>query len=254
MARRHPDLTALTVINDLVDQFRVRLDEVVDVQALWAHGSLAMGDFQLGRSDFDMVALVPTALDPRQRDAVQALHEDLTRRFEHGSKLHCVYLARDRADDAALRHPTWTQGELVDKPLTPVSRRELDLSGRVFDGPAPDHILRPVTGDELSTFSRTDLRDFWYPATAKRRLWLRAIWIDLGSITVVRAARALSEGRLITKAEALDRLPELGAPKPLADDIRARRYGAPGLPLDRPLRAAQARRFVRTTIARILTP
>ena len=236
----------------MLEHFRQALTTTLDIEALWAHGSLAMGDFQPGRSDFDLVALVPTALTARQRQAVQRLHEDLIHRHDLGRLVHCCYLARDRADDPAIRHPTWTQGELIDKALTPVPRRELELTAQVYQGPSPAEIVRPVTDDELTDFIRRDLRDFWYPASAKRRLWLRTVWIDLGAITVARATETLESGRLITKAEALERLPSMGAPRGLVDDIRRRRYGDPSVPWDRPRRAAEARAFVRTTIPRVV--
>lgn len=235
----------------MLDTFREAVRRSLDVDAFWAHGSLATGDFQLGRSDFDLVALVPTVLSDRDRAAVQRIHDDLIRQYEHGRLVHCCYLARDRAADPAVRHPTWTQGQLVDKPLTQVSRRELE-SAKVFDGPPPSDVLPAITDEELAGFIRADLRDFWYPASAKRRLWLRAIWIDLGTITIARAGVTLREARLITKAEALDRLPAMGAPQPLVDDIRRRRYGDPSPSWDRPRRAAEARRFVRTTIPTLL--
>lgn len=237
----------------VLDAFRQAAREALDVEAVWAHGSLAMGDFRLGRSDFDLVAVVPTTLDPAQRVAVRRLHQEVISRYAVGRLVHCCYLARDHADDPAAGYPTWTQGELIDKPLTPVSRRELLQAGKVFEGPQPAEVIPPVTDDELATFIRDDLRNFWYPATAKRRLWLRTIWIDLGTITVARAAATLDDGRLITKSEALDRLPSMGAPQALVDDIRRRRYADPTFGWDRLNRANEARRFVRTTIPPLLT-
>lgn len=237
-------------VDALLGRFRTQLREVLAVEAVWAHGSLAMGDFQPGRSDLDMVALVPTDLTADQRVGVRVLHQELSREVPLGSKLHCSYLGRDRGDDFGAKHPTWTQGELVDKPLTPVSRRELLSAGRVYDGPAPCDVLRPVTDEELSTFIRTDLRDFWHPATDKPHLWLRTIWVDLGPITVARATVTLRNGRLITKAEALTVLTGMGADPALVEDIRRRRYGGPTTtgPLWRARRGELARRFVQTAI------
>jgi hypothetical protein len=58
--------------------------------------------------------------------------------------------------------------------------------------------------------------------------WDRDIWVDLGRLTLARATVTLQDGRLITKAEALDVLTALGAPTEVVDDIRQRRYGDPG--------------------------
>ena len=56
----------------------------------------------------------------------------------------------------------------------------------------------------------------------------RDIWVDLGLLTLARATVTLRDGTLITKAQALCVLTELGAPAEVVDDIRQRRYGNPG--------------------------
>ena len=45
----------------LLDRFADDAGGVVPLAALWAHGSLALGDFQPGRSDLDLVALTEAA-------------------------------------------------------------------------------------------------------------------------------------------------------------------------------------------------
>jgi hypothetical protein len=52
--------------------------------------------------------------------------------------------------------------------------------------------------------------------------------VDLGLLTFARATVTLRDGKLITKAQALCVLTELGAPAEVVDDIRQRRYGDPG--------------------------
>ena len=84
--------------------------------------------------------------------------------------------------------------------------------------------------------------------------WLQDVWVDLGLLTLGRAHVTLTDGRLLTKGEALDALPALGAPAAVLADIRARRYGSPA-PLSFPHRARRAhmtRTFVRTGIKRTL--
>ena len=45
-------------VQRLLDGFVTSVREVAAVEAVWLHGSLALGDFQLGRSDLDVVAVV----------------------------------------------------------------------------------------------------------------------------------------------------------------------------------------------------
>ena len=156
--------------------------------------------------------------------------------------------------DAGTRHLTWAHRELMTRAVTPVSRRELRTGDLALFGPPPTALLPDVSDAELGDFVRHDLRTFWLPATSRPTLWLRDIWVDLGALTAARAGVTLTDGRLISKGEALDALPALGAPQDLVDDIRARRYGAPqGLSApQRVRRARQARAFTRTAIQRIL--
>lgn len=238
----------------LLDHFAAEVRQVAPIVALWAHGSLALGDFQPQRSDLDLIALMPAEVDAVQRAGLRDLHRRLAKASDLGSRLHCTYVDRARLHETHLRHPTWAQGRFFDRPVSPVSRRELTTGGLSLSGPAPAGVVPAVSDRELADFIRADLRDFWYPATARRLPWRREVWVDLGPVTVARAGVTLRDGRLITKAQALEVLPTLGAPPELIDDIRRRRYETPGRTSLRWRieRAALARRFVRTRIERLL--
>jgi hypothetical protein len=47
----------------LLGRFAADAGDVVPLIALWAHGSLALGDFVPGRSDLDLVALIGAGRD-----------------------------------------------------------------------------------------------------------------------------------------------------------------------------------------------
>jgi hypothetical protein len=110
--------------------------------------------------------------------------------------------------------------------VSPVTRRELCQGGLCLLGPDPVTVIPAVTDAELAGYIRGDLRDYWYPHTNRADLWLQDIWVDLGMLTLARAAVTLREGRLITKKQALDVLASMGAPADVLRDIRDRRYGA----------------------------
>lgn len=152
---------------------------------------------------------------------------------------------------------TWAHNELFDRPVSPVGRRELLTGGLSLYGPGPAGLLPAVPDAELAAFIRADLRGFWYPATAARHLrWLQDVWVDLGMLTLARASFTLRDGTLITKGEALEVLPGLGAPQRVVDDIRRRRYDPAPRPVGprwRLARARLARPFVREGIDRVLS-
>lgn len=237
-------------VDALLARFLGGIREAVPLTALWAHGSLALGDFQPGRSDLDMIAVVEAPPGPEQRTALKALHARLDAEEPLAAKLHCSYVAREAIGDHEPRHLTWAHREMMSRPVTPVSRRELHTGDFSLYGPPPREILPPVSDTELAAFIRADLRTFWLPATGKPVRWLQDVWVDLGLLTVARATVTLDDGRLISKGEALDVLTRLGAPPAVVADIRGRRYGSPlPLPVHRRLRRAQAARaFARARI------
>jgi hypothetical protein len=221
----------------LLDRFLTALAPL-DPVAVWAHGSLAGGDYQEGRSDLDLIAVLPS-ITPRTVWRLAKLHARL-RAEPLSGQLHCTYLTPSA--DLGRRHLTWAHEELFKRPVSPVTRRELHAFGRVLHGKPPADLLPTVSGRELADFVVRDQRDFWRPALDKAPLWERDVWVDLGLLTFARATVTLREGRLISKREALELLPRLGAPVELVEDVRGRRYGGPGPALEN--RAALTRGYL----------
>ncbi|WP_053847439.1 nucleotidyltransferase domain-containing protein [Streptomyces sp. NRRL B-24085] len=207
----------------LLDRFLADLAPLAPV-AVWAHGSLAGGDYQEGRSDLDLIAVLPS-VTPRTVWRLAKLHARL-RAEPLSAQLHCTYLTPSA--DLDRRHLTWAHEELFRRPVSPVTRRELHSFGRVLHGKPPADLLAPVPDRELADFVIRDQRDFWRPAVDNAALWHRDVWVDLGLLTFARATVTVREGRLISKREALDLLPRLGAPEEVVEDVRGRRYGEPG--------------------------
>lgn len=207
-----------------------------------------------GRSDIDLVALTATTLtDPHLRD-LQRVHEALQDEMPLADKLHCSYMARSELADASRDHVTWAHGELYDRIVSPVTRRELTRGGLSLLGPLLAAVVPAVTDQELADYIRGDLRDYWYPKTARPALWLGDIWVDLGLLTLARATVTLHEGRLITRKEALEVLADRGAPADVLHDIYQRRYETPQ-PISEEWRARRgllARTYVRAGIEEVL--
>jgi hypothetical protein len=241
-------------VSPLLSRFAADAGQVLPLVALWAHGSLAYGDFVPGRSDLDLVALVGAPVADVQRTALPRVHEALIAAEPLAAGLHCSYVVSGEQEDPARDHLTWAHQRLFERPVTPVSRRELHQGGLCLLGPAPAAVLPAVTDAELAAFIRGDLRDFWLPHTAMPELWRAGVWVDVGMTTLARAQVTLREGRLITKRAALDELTRTGAPARVVSDIRARRYGAPPPPADDWLaeRGELARNFIARQIERTL--
>jgi hypothetical protein len=236
--------------------FMAAVGAVLPLAALWAHGSLALGDYQPGRSDLDLVALIEAAPAPGQEHDLARAHEALQARQPLADKLHCSYVVRAQAGDPGRDHLTWAHRQLFERPVSPVTRRELHQGGVALLGPAPATVIPAVSDAELADFVRADLRDFWYPHTAMDDIWREDIWVDLGLLTFARAAVTLRDGRLITKRAALDVLADMQAPPGVVRDIYQRRYAdpAPITPQWRESRGELARAYLRARIPGLTGP
>ena len=239
----------------LLSRFVSAIQPVVPLVSVWAHGSLAGGDYQPGRSDLDLIAILSRPCTAAEEQRLGEVHESLGTATALASRLHCSYCAAGELDDATHVHLTWAHEELMRRPVTPVTRRELSSFGLVLYGEEPAALLPPVTDEQLAEFVVQDMESFWLPSLDHPQRWDRDIWVDLGLLTLARATVTLRDGKLITKAEALRVLTELGAPAEVVDDIRQRRYGDPGPASQRWItrRAELTLTFLRPAIEQLLS-
>ncbi|WP_369037496.1 nucleotidyltransferase [Streptomyces adonidis] len=213
----------------LLDRFLGEVRALAPV-AVWAHGSLGGGDYQEGRSDLDMIAVLAGPIGPATAWNVAELHARL-RTHPLAPLLHCTYLSDATTANPERRHLTWAHSQLFRRTVSPVTRRELHSFGRVLYGKVPGELLPLVPDRQLTDYVVRDLRDNYRPAVDKARLWTRDVWVDLGLVTFARATMTVREGSLISKREALDLLPGLGAPVEVVEDIARRRYRQEGRPV-----------------------
>ncbi|MEU3862682.1 nucleotidyltransferase domain-containing protein [Streptomyces sp. NPDC028722] len=242
--------------SQLLDRFVSVVRSILPLVSVWAHGSLAGGDYQPGRSDLDLIAVLNRPCTALEEQRLREVHESLGSSIPLASKLHCSYPTATELDGPERSHVTWAHEELMRRAVTPVTRRELHDFGLVLYGQAPAALLPPVTDGQLADFIINDLESFWRPSLEHPERWTRDIWVDLGLLTLARATLTLQDGKLITKAEALDVLTEMGAPPEVVDDIRQRRYGDPSPATEQwtARRAELTLTFLKPAIEQITTP
>ena len=121
-------------------------------------------------------------------------------------------------------------------------------------GPPPAELLPYVDRASMQAAARAELAGYWSDAVRKPWLWVEDVYVDLGLLTLVRAEATLTEGRLITKREALTRLDRFGVPEDLVREIAHRRQGdsLSLTTLQRVRRAGTARRLVARGIRSLL--
>lgn len=200
-----------------LDSFAAALHTLPGVHALWVGGSAATGDYRPGVSDLDLVALV----DGPPPDAVRDLHRDVPAAV----RLGCVYVDLASIGETARRHPTYTHGVWIERPLSGLARAELLQSGYAVFGPGPTDALAPMTADDVRAAVRAELDGYWRGSLGRPWEWLDIEMQDLALTTAARAVHALDTGELITKSTAIDDLAGLGVPAWLVDRTATRRDG-----------------------------
>ncbi|MFI5898162.1 hypothetical protein ACIA5D_49590 [Actinoplanes sp. NPDC051513] len=233
----------------VVPRFAAAIREVAAVTAFYAGGSIGSGDYRPGISDLDLVAVIAAPLTRARRDRLRSLHRTLG-----VAKLHCAYVSLPDISDVSRKHVNWAHERMFRRPLSGISRAELHQFGVTVYGPSPAELVPQIGREELATAARAELRGYWTGAVRRARVWRTDLHVDLGLTTVSRAGVTIETGRLITKREAIDRLPALGVPDDLTDEIRRRRAGEP-VELTEPqirARAVVARALMREQLTRLL--
>ncbi len=192
------------------------------VTELFVGGSAATGDYLPGVSDLDLVALVDGSVDTARREALERLHVGLDRAEAAGLNLGCVYVDHATLTDLDAPHPTWTHGEMVNRPLSAIARAELVLHGYSVLGQKPQSLLPDVNEDDVRLAARRELTGYWATAARRPWWWLDRTTIDLGLTSMARGRHALGTGHLLTKTAAIE---AAHAPGWLIDQMRVRRRG-----------------------------
>src|SRR4051794_34441499 len=100
-----------TDVHAVLREFGSRLEALGVADAIWVGGSLATGDYVLGVSDLDLVAVTSQPLMGEALAQVAHIHEELDTGLAYGMDLGCQYADAGRLLDVAVEHPTWTHGE-----------------------------------------------------------------------------------------------------------------------------------------------
>ncbi|GAA0559583.1 nucleotidyltransferase domain-containing protein [Paractinoplanes ferrugineus] len=233
----------------VVPGFASAVKDLARVVGFYAGGSIGSGDYRPGISDLDLVAILSAPLTRYRRARLRDLH-----RATGPAKLHCAYVPADQLADVSSSHVNWAHQRMFKRPLSGIARAELHQFGVPVYGPPTAELVPPVSRPELADAVRGELRGYWAGAVRHARVWRTDLHVDLGLTTVARADETIATGRLITKREAIERLPALGVPSSLADQIRRRRAGEPVSLSEAEIgdRAALVRGLMRQHLERIL--
>jgi len=234
----------------IVAEFGDQLAGLGWVTDLFVAGSLSTGDYVVGVSDLDLVAVTDGPVDAGREAALVAVHRRLDAGEGARLKLGCVYVDAGAVIDVSVKHPTWTHGLLVQRILSGITRAELARHGYPVFGRAIGDVFETVTDDDVRAAAHAELTGYWAWAARRPWLWLDPVLADLGLTSMARGRHALATGALLTKTRAAERI---DAPAWLVAQVRARRRGE-NVRSPRLRTALIAWRDARRTVARAKAP
>jgi predicted nucleotidyltransferase len=241
-------------VDGLLGRLRDRLAEREDVLGAYVYGSLVTGDYSPAASDIDVVVMVRREPDKAMTAELTDLHAGLAAMGGPADQLHCLYVAADTASDPGRLCAYWFGDRMTQWQMKLLTRAELAAAGVALYGPWPPPGVEPVAVADLQAAVHDEITTgYWRRMSGRRRWWLQDSSVDHALIVLPRAAAVLTTGDLITKSEAISRLPDFGVPGWLIREIRRRRDGQSVTPNARRrlLRALRARRIMRDGIARL---
>lgn len=222
---------------------------------VYLFGSLVHGDFELERSDLDLVAVLTLELDPLHFAALDTLHSEIVRRFPRWTeRLEVKYLS-----SASLkRFRTEPYPIAVISPGEPfhafqggrhylLNFYEVRQGGATLYGPAPTTLIAPISRAEFMAVVGGEVQD-WTGWIAEMH---SVGGLGYGVVTLCRALYTCTTGVQTSKPQTLAwtvvTLPEFG---PLLEwawkGYRENDSSAPSQ-----ARAAEIRRYVHEVSARV---
>jgi hypothetical protein len=183
-----------------------------NIVAVWFDGSIALGDFDPGRSDIDLVVIAgaPTG---EATEALRAVHVGFAMAGPPwGNEVETVYISPAGLHGDAVRSGVphlyierQSDGELKSGPVDPgwlVHLRVLREHGRSITGPAPMNIVGTVSDDELKRVAQWGA-DRWLTPYRKDPATLARLGSRVFAVlTTCRLLYTLQTGQVVAKAAA----------------------------------------------------
>ncbi|KIL40565.1 hypothetical protein SD70_12485 [Gordoniibacillus kamchatkensis] len=192
---------------------------------MYVHGSLAIGDFDAGRSDIDfLVATAADDLPDRTYAAIRSFHERIAASgLKWATNIEGSYIplsALRRHDPSRSLHPALRcDGSFgMDRHGAEwiVQRHIVREYGIVLAGPEPHTIIEPVEPDTLRTAVVQLLRDWWQPQLKDSFRLAGSEYQAYAVLTMCRALYTLRHGTVASKPAAgrwaMDKLDERWVP------------------------------------------
>jgi len=174
---------------------------------MYLDGSLAIGDFDPGKSDLDFVVVTDGELPPQTFAALETMHVPIAAGASRwGKELEGSYIPMRalRLDPRPGPHPYIDRGSTLDivhheSGYWVIHRHILREHGVVLVGPPPRTLIDPVHPAELGEAVRGILREWWMPMLREGPLLQNSFYRCYAVLTMSRMLYTMRHGTIVTK-------------------------------------------------------
>lgn len=173
---------------------------------MYLYGSLASGDFDLGRSDIDFLVVTSEELPENLISDLEVMHKRIYESgLEWATKMSGAYIPLEAIQKY---NPTDPACPLINKDEFLVARPDIDwvihrhilyTSGIVIAGPPLQSIIDPVRPEELKEAALTLLRDNWTPWLYNSALFHGTGYQPFVVLTMCRTLYTWEHGTVVSK-------------------------------------------------------
>ncbi len=211
MDAQHLPVDAHQRIETLLADLDQALPDVIS--GLHVVGSIALGDYQPGRSDIDVIVVTRHPLGGADVATVDAVHQ--RDRANAAGPMQASYLTTSslatNADPQvpSVSHNDGTTEYGTDFEVNPVTWRNLVRHAIAVRGTPTGVWMRDPQDEDIAAFCRTNLTEYWRPMAERileeRRPAVASMleWVGLGP---ARLVHTIETGEIISKTEAGERM------------------------------------------------
>lgn len=198
----------LPILSELLEQVQIVLGK--EFVGLYLHGSLALGDFDLVKSDIDFAVVTGNHLEAEMISKLKTLHEKLLEVHpETASMLEGAYIPSSMVRCHDFRAPAiphvhgdaFYLAQLESHWV--LNRAILRESGITLAGPTPNSLIDPISLEDRQSAVRDFLHEWWQPMLTDSTRLEDGEYRVYTVQTMARALCTLETGELLSKPSAI---------------------------------------------------
>jgi predicted nucleotidyltransferase len=177
---------------------------------IYLHGSIALGAFEEGESDIDVLVLTRGEWSAEEMKRFATIHAQLVQRQSLCKLMDVAYIPlQERAPSAIFRDGTFATPARLDATMAWITKHQ----GIRLLGQESATLPLDVTWDDVLEAMRFNLDGYWAGKARQAYLFWFDYWVMTSVATLCRILSAIEEGEIIAKSAALQRWRERFPPR-----------------------------------------